>query len=401
MTIRLAIVTTHPIQYQVPWFRALAAEPAVELTVFYCQLPDAAQQGDGFGVAFAWDVPLLEGYRYEVLPNVAKSANVTTFRGCDNPALYEKIQRGRFDAVIVNGWVAKSCLQALFASRRAGIPCIVRGESNAIRPRAWWKRQIHRSLLRQYAAFLVIGSSNAEFYRGHGISPRRMFPGLYCVDNARFTSAADRLRGRRNELRAAWGISEDATVVMYCGKFIPKKHPLTLLRSASLACNTGTRLHLLLAGDGELRPECESFARTRQVPATFIGFLNQSRLAEAYVAADCLTLPSDDGETWGLVVNEAMACGRAAIVSDRVGCAPDLIIPGRTGEVFPFGDEPALAEVLSRMGADRHRLVEMGQAARSHVANYSIDALTSGTLAALDFACAPSRRAARRTARND
>ena len=401
MTRRLAIVTTHPIQYQVPWFRALAAEPAIDLTVFYSQVPDAVRQGDGFGVAFAWDVPLLEGYRYEVLPNVAKSANITTFRGCDNPAVYEKIRRGRFDAVIVNGWVAKICLQALFACRRAGIPCIVRGESNAIRPRVWWKRLIHRWLLHQYSAFLAIGSSNAEFYRAHGISPQQMFPGLHCVDNARFSSAADRLRVRRNELRAAWGIPEDVPVFLYCGRFIPKKHPLTLLRSASLACNRGTRLHLLLVGDGELRSECESFARAEKVPATFVGFLNQSRLTEAYVAADCLTLPSDDGETWGLVVNEAMACGRPAIVSDRVGCAPDLIIPGRTGEVFPFGDESALAELLSRMATDRNRLSKLGRTARTHVASYSIEALTSGTLAALEFVGTASRRARSRAVRDD
>ena len=201
MTFRVAIVTTHPIQYQAPWFRALAAEPAIDLTVFFSQLPDATSQGDGFGVSFAWDLPLLEGYRYEVLPNVAKSASVTTFRGCDTPALYDTIRRDRFDAVIVNGWVAKSCLQALIACRRAGVPCIVRGESNAMRPRAWWKRLIHWGLLRQYAAFLVIGTSNAEFYRSHGIPPHKMFPGRYCVDNTRFSTAAETLQRRRNELR--------------------------------------------------------------------------------------------------------------------------------------------------------------------------------------------------------
>ena len=392
MSFRVGIVTTHPIQYQVPWFRALAAQAEIDLTVFYCQLPDAALQGDGFGVAFDWDVPLLEGYRFEVLKNVAKCPSVTTFRGCDTPELFRILRRDRFDAVIVNGWVAKSCLQALFACRRAGIPCIVRGESNTLRQRAWWKRIIHWGLLRQYSAFLCIGTSNIDFYLSYGIPPDRMFPGRYCVDNERFSIAADRLVGIRDQLRSAWGIAPEVPVFLYCGKFIGKKHPLRFLHAAALARSRGARCHLLLVGDGQLRHDCEQYARDQHLPATFSGFLNQSRLPEAYVAADCLVLPSDEGETWGLVVNEAMACGRPAIVSNRVGCSPDLIRAGETGETFAFGDDDSLADILLRFARDCTILERMGRAARLHVANYSIDALTQGTLKALQFACDSNHR---------
>ena len=394
MPFQLGIVTTHPIQYQVPWFRALAANPEIELTVFYCQLPDAALQGDGFGVAFEWDVPLLEGYRFEVLKNVAKRPSVTTFSGCDTPEIYRKIQRDRFDAVIVNGWVAKSCLQALLACRRARVPCIVRGESNVLRQRAWWKRAIHWGLLRQYSAFLAIGASNARFYRSYGISQGCIFPGRYCVDNDRFSMAAERLESLRCTLRAAWGIAPDLPVFLYCGKFIAKKHPLRFLQAAAIARSRGAGFHLLLVGDGELRQSCEQYARDHGLPATFAGFLNQSRLPEAYIAADCLVMPSDAGETWGLVVNEAMACGRPAVVSDLVGCGSDLIVPGETGETFAFGDDLSLADILTKLAADRTVLERMGRAARQHVAGYSIDALTEGTLRALQFVCGSSGRAA-------
>lgn len=394
MTFRVGVVTTHPIQYQVPWFRALAARHDVDLTVFFCHLPDAALQGDGFGISFEWDIPLLEGYRYEVLPNVASVPSVTTFRGCDNPAIYDRIRRGRFDAVLVNGWVAKSCLQALLACRRARIPCIVRGESNALRQRSWWKRFIHRGLLHQYSAFLVIGRSNEQFYRSHGISPRRMFPGRYCVDNERFSLAAAALRHRRAEIRAAWQIPVDVPVFLYCGKFIPKKHPLTLLRSAAQASWRGTRLHILLAGDGVQREQCEQFSVAHKIPVTFAGFLNQRRLPEAYAAADCLVLPSDEGETWGLVVNEAMASGLPAIVSDRVGCGPDLICPGATGAIFPFGDEQQLADLLDRFAGDRNALQQMGLAARHHVSKYSIEELVEGTMTALEFVTGTANRPA-------
>jgi glycosyltransferase involved in cell wall biosynthesis len=383
---RLGILTTHPIQYQVPWFRALAAEPEVDLMVYYCEIPDAVKQGAGFGVAFEWDIPLLEGYPYKVLQNVAKQPSVTSFSGCDTPEIYDVIRRGTLDAVLVNGWVAKSCLQTLLACRRYGVPCLVRGESNALRPRAWWKRIIHRQLLKHYSACLAIGKSNADFYLTNGVPRERLFPGLYCVDNEWFAGRAAALEGKRQELRAQWGIPTGIPTFLFCGKLIDKKHPLELLSAFASAAQCQP-MHLLMVGDGELRARCEAAAAAERLPVTFAGFLNQSRLPEAYAAADCLVLPSDTGETWGLVVNEAMACGRPAIVSDQVGCGPDLIIPGETGATFPYGDWKGLSRTLADLAATPSQLVALGAAAQRQVDDYSVAALTRGTLAALQAVC--------------
>lgn len=385
----LAILTTHPIQYQVPWFRKLAALPDVDLTVFFCQIPDAAQQGDGFGVEFQWDLPLLDGYHYEVLRNVAARPSVTEFRGCDTPEIGRRIRQGGFDAVLVNGWVVKSCLQALRACRRYGVPCIVRGESNALRPRPWWKGALHRLLLRQYAALLYIGRSNADFYRKHGVPQERLFPARYCVDNEWFAAAADRYREQRTAIRAAWNIPEESVVFVFCAKFIEKKRPMDFLKAAALAAGRGAPLHVLLVGDGELRPACEKFVAEAGVGATFAGFLNQTEIPKAYAAADCLVLPSDYGETWGLVVNEAMACGLPAVVSDRVGCAPDLIMAGETGYTFPLGNTDSLAEHLVSMSQDPDHLRTMGDTARQHVAAYSFDAVVQGVRDAVAFVQRP------------
>jgi glycosyltransferase involved in cell wall biosynthesis len=417
MPYRLAIFETHPIQYKVPWFRALAAHPEIELTVFYCMLPDARQQGVGFGVTFQWDVPLLEGYRHVLLDNVAKQPGVTHLRGCDTPSIRRMVGAPglgvpAFDAVIINGWVVKGCLQALWACRRAGVPAILRCEACDLQPRVWWKTLVHRALLRQFSAFMAIGAANRQFYLRRGVSPARIVDGLYCVENARFAGSCPRTT--RSTQRQAWGIRGDAVCFLFCGKFETKKRPLDLLQALEVLGRTSRRpalaaapasglrpptsdvrcppsghppLHLLLVGDGELRAACESFARERRLPVTFAGFLNQGEMPAAYAVADCLILPSDHGETWGLVVNEAMACGLPAITSDRVGCHPDLIIPGLTGAVFPCGDSAALAEAMGRLAADPERLAVMGQAAREHVKAYSIDALLEGTLAALRLAC--------------
>jgi len=381
---RLGILTTHPIQYQVPWFRRLAELPEIDLTVFYCHLPDALEQGNGFGVAFEWDIPLLDGYRYEVLPNVSRRPSVTEFSGCNTPEIAGRIRRGRFDAMIVNGWVARSCLQALWACRRFGVPCIVRGEANVLRPRAWWKRAIHRRLVRQYAACLYIGKSNAQFYRQHGVAEERLFPGRYFIDNRRFASQAA-AAGDRQAARQRWAIPADRTVFLFSGKFVDKKHPLELLEAIRIAADDTASVHLLMVGDGQLRAECESYAAEHRLPVTFAGFLNQSQIAAAYAAADCLVLPSDHGETWGLVVNEAMACGLPAIVSDQVGCAADLIEPGKTGAVFAFGDWSALADIMANLAHHPQALHRQGRSARAKVASYNADAAARGTLDAVRF----------------
>lgn len=381
---KVGIVTTHPIQYQVPWFRRLAGMPELDLTVFYCQIPTPEQQGVGFGIPFKWNLPLLEGYRYEILTNVARRPSVTSFLGCDTPDVYRRLHHSQFDAVIVNGWIVKSCLQTLLACKRQGIPCIVRGEANAIRPRPRWKRMLHRLLLRQYSAYLFIGQRNAEFYRGHRVPEEKLFPARYFVDNDYFAEQVALVRSREMP-RTRWAIPEKSTVYLYCAKFTPMKHPLELLAAFRLALAKQPSLHLLMVGDGTLRSACEAYAKERQLPVTFAGFLNQNEICAAYAAADCLVLPSDHGETWGLVVNEAMACSVPAIVSDQVGSGPDLIEQGRTGYVFPFGNWAALADLLATLGANRDGLRQQGAVARTVVAGYSAKAAAAATLSAVEF----------------
>jgi glycosyltransferase involved in cell wall biosynthesis len=374
--LRVGFLTTHPIQYQAPVFRALAQTPDIDLTVYFCLLPNQQQQGAEFGVAFSWDIPLLEGYAHRVLPNVSPHPSVTRFSGCDTPGVAAQWQRDRLDAVIINGWVVKSCLQGMRACRKLQIPCLVRGEANVLRPRAWWKRLLHRRLLRQYSRYLYIGESNREFYRRHGAREEQLYPALYCVDNDFFARAAEQVD--RAAVRAQWGLDDGTVCYLYCGKFIPKKHPLELLQSFGRAVAQGARAQLLMVGAGELLDPCRRLAESERLPVTFTGFLNQSQIVAAYVAADCLVLPSDHGETWGLVVNEAMACGRPALVSSQTGCGPDLIQPGVTGDVFEFGDWGQLADRLRTYSQDRERLQSMGAAARRRVAAYSPLAAAEG-----------------------
>lgn len=384
---RVLAVASHPIQYQAPWFRALALAPGIDFSVLFVQQPDAQQQGRGFGVAFEWDIPLLEGYRSQRVPEIRGPGGLNGFFSARITRPLALLRQLDPDLLLLTGWHVWPLMQMLVAAWWAGVPVIMRGESNALRRRPWPARALHGLLLGRCAAFLPIGRASRDFYAGYGIDERALFDTPYFVDNARFAAAAGQAMPRRADLRERWGIPADAICFCYAGKLEPKKRILDLLEALRIAlAQPGARLHLLVVGTGELMPEAQAMAAQWRLPVTFAGFLNQTEISAAYVAADCLVLPSDHGETWGLVVNEAMACGRPAIVSDRVGCAADLVTDRVTGSIFPFGDTAALAQRLLELAAEPERLRAMGEQARDHVLQgYSVERSVEGTLRAIQY----------------
>lgn len=388
---KLAFLTTHPIQYQVPVFRHLAASDGVQFQAIFCTLPTPKQQGAEFGVEFEWDIPLLDGYQYHVLDNVAKSPGLMHFTGCDTPGVFGYLKERQFDAVVINGWVVKSCLQTARACKRLGIPCIVRGEANNIRKRAWWKRFIHRRLMKLFDAYCPIGQSSAMFYRELGISAERLFPAPYCIENKRIAAISPRDSKSIVDARKRFGLDQDGVCFLFCGKLIHKKQPLGLLQAVQRAKQRGGKFQVLVVGEGELRGECEQYAQDHGLPVKFSGFLNQSEIGQAYSASDAMVLPSDNGETWGLVVNEAFAAGIPALVSDQVGCHPDLIDSQSTGWVHPFGDWDCLADQMIEASNHRDQLTAFGNNARELIERYRPLDAAQGILRAAKFAIESKR----------
>jgi glycosyltransferase involved in cell wall biosynthesis len=365
----LVIISTHPIQYQVPLWQAIARDGRVPFEVWYMTHHAATLSRDReFGKDFAWDIDMLQGYPSRLLPVVADAAP-TSFLGCRfAEPLAPMLAKAGARAVWIQGWQVLGYWQAALHAKRAGCELWLRGESNNLAPIAWWKRPIKRLalgwLFSRVDRFLCVGESNARLYRAYRVPDWRLSRAPYAVDNERFRAQAERLRPNRGRLRSEWGIADDAFCVLFCGKFVPKKRPFTLVEAANRVGPTAAPLHLLFAGSGELGDELR---RSCQVVfdaeaggmqrgdavgprATFAGFLNQTEISRAYVAADCLLLPSDFGETWGLVANEAMASGLPCIISDRCGCAADL--GGlAANQVFPFGNVAAMCQAISRLQA--------------------------------------------------
>ncbi len=383
--IRVAIIATHPIQYHIPWFRKLSESKRINLTVYFGLMPDEKEQGIGFGLPFQWDIPMLQGYDWKLLSNRRRYPSLAGFFKSSAPDIYRVLNKERPDIVVTTGWNALPLLQALWACMRLGIPRIVRGESHALYERARRKKLMHRLFLSLFDAFLTIGKANRDFYLSCKVSQSKLFACPYFIDNERFKGQCASESANRLDLRRAWNIPEKSVCFVFAGKLEEKKRIMDLLAALYRAVKRDTSLHLLVVGSGALEREAKEFTSEKMLPVTFTGFLNQTEITKAYAASDFLVLPSDYGETWGLVVNEAMACGLPAIVSDRVGCGPDLIEDGTTGHIFPFGNIDALADRLVAVASDSEKRLQMSRNAEERIKNYSVEKAVEGTLKAIEY----------------
>ncbi len=383
---RLLVFTTHPIQYQAPWFQAIENSGQFEQLVAFSYIPTSVDQAVGFDVAFEWDVPLREGYHSTVLDTFDFGRAAPRWLRRPSRRIGALLDSFRPDVSLVLGWQEVSLIQAMRASWMRGVPVLVRGESTPRAKRGQLVRWGQRAIVKRVEIVLAIGQRNRRFYRELGVADARIVDARYCVDNERFSRSTACLRERRADLRRGLGVPTDALCVLFVGKLEPKKRPLDLIEAVSVARKRGASVYALIVGEGPLRASCERRAAELRIPAKMLGFLNQSELPEAYVCADGLVLPSDEGETWGLVVNEAMACGLPAIVSDQVGCAPDLVLEGETGETFRCGDVHALADVLVRWAMDHERVLAMGRNAEVRVRkHYSIEGAVQGLSSAVEY----------------
>lgn len=344
MKCRLAILSTHPIQYNAPLFRLLAAEDEIELKVFYSKKVEEVRFDPDFGQEVVWDIPLTDGYDYE---------SFAASNGADGHQMLKAMEGFEPDALLVYGWNFPGHLKAMRHFHRK-VPVWFRGDSTLLDPKPLWKKWLRKIWLRWVyrhvdKAFYV-GSANKKYFLWAGLTEQQLVYAPHAVDNDFFTRDDENRKRQAREIRSQLGISADACVFLFVGKLEPIKQPLELARAfrAMLATSKETIAHLIFVGTGVLSNQLkiENLACKN---VHFVGFVNQSMMPIYYRLGNCLCLTSIS-ETWGLAVNEFLAStGGALILSDRVGCAEDVLTLMRPTWVVHADNLSDLTNAMTQM----------------------------------------------------
>ncbi len=391
--VRLAYLVSHPIQYQAPLLRRIAQEPGIDLTVFYGS--DFSLRGyrdEGFGVNVQWDQPLLEGYRSELLPSLRDTGTEGPFTPISH-GLFSRLKglhgSPRFNVLWVHGYATFNQMQGILAARLLNIPVLIRSDSTLRdRPRGAFKRLVRRSFFVVLSVLvqgvLVSGTWNREYWRqtlGPSV-PLFLLP--YAVDNSWFQQRSAQASVTNTQLRTELALESNRPVILFASKLQQRKHCDDLIAAYAALLASGALMHepyLLIVGDGDERTALQRQAA--HLPGVrFCGFRNQSELPRFFALANVFVLPSRH-EPWGLIVNEVMNAGCPVIVSDDVGCHPDLITNGVEGFVYPVRDIAALTEALHKVLSSTHTQREMGQAALRRVSGWSFEQDIDGLKQAL------------------
>ncbi|WP_304062842.1 glycosyltransferase family 4 protein [Pedobacter glucosidilyticus] len=398
---KLAIITTHPIQYYAPLFQLLAKE--TNLTVFYTWGEGSLKKLDpGFNRVIEWDIPLLEDYPYQFLKNESKYPGSHHFKGIINPNLIEHIEEFNPDAIILIGYAYQSHLQVL-RHFKGKTPLWFRGDSTLLDKDAGWKKYIKSIYLKWVYSHVdlafYVGTANKAYFKKYGLKERQLVFAPHAIDSGRF---AENRAEEAAVLRKKLHIRPEDVLILFAGKLEPKKDPELLLDAfiemiKSKKAMHNEKSHLLFVGNGileeSLKLKVESLKREAKSESLdnnwtsaslinsihFMGFQNQQMMPVLYQACDVFCLPSKGpGETWGLAVNEAMASGKAVILANKVGCAADLVKENINGFVFEAHRKSQLTAILDKL--EKNHLEKMGLASKEIIKQWSFEKQVSSIL---------------------
>lgn len=387
---KIAFLISHPIQYYAPIFRELAKKEGISLKVFYCWDFGVKAAFDGqFRTNVKWDIPLLDGYDYEFLPNWSPYSS-SSFWGQINPKILSRLLTERYDAIVVHGYAILTNWLAFFGAWISHTPLLLRGEANLLQRRSAGKSILKNiiipPLFKSTSAFLAIGRLNADYYKHYGVPQEKIFLAPYVSNENFFVAEARKKNLYRHETRQKLGIEKNNPVILYAGKIFGEKGPGALdLLAAFERINERLASTLVFVGDGKEKVFLESRVKEKGTKNVFfVGFKNQTEISRYYAASDILVLPSYS-EQWGIVVNEAMYFGNAIIASDKVGASYDLVREGKNGFVFPAGNVAALTKKLTVLLTDIELLQKMQKESEKIIESWGYKECVSGLSDALIY----------------
>jgi glycosyltransferase involved in cell wall biosynthesis len=391
--IRVGMLAARPVYYHAPLYRRVAAHPGIDFTAIFASTAGVRPVDGGFGQFVTWDVDPLEGYRSVFLKRADQNAggdSTFSFRDFD---VARVVRSGRFDLLWMHGYNSITHILAAATQLAQGGGLLLREEQTLLHPRPMWKRALKRlglAVILRHAYGLYIGSQNRRWLEYYGVPPERLFFTPYTVDNEELQASARLLGPSREEIRQQFGLGNKPVILTVC-RLIPKKQPLALLE-AFRRLRADWDCALLIIGSGVLEEAMRHKVAIERIPdVVFGGFLNRSEIARAYTAADIFTLASKEHETWGLVVNEAMNFALPVVVSNKVGCAADLVREGENGFVVAADDPQSLADRLSLLVGSSNLRRRFGAASHDLIRGWSYEVAADGLLQAIAHAVGPER----------
>ena len=350
---RIALLTEIPAPFRVPLFDALAAQPDVELRVFFLAANDPRR-----------NYPRVEQhFRSEVLPS--RDFSIGGRWIVANGGVTSRLRRDRPDVVLIGGWNQAAFWEAASWARRARVPLLVWVESTARDERsgATLLELAKRLMLRAAAGFVVPGRAAAEYLVSLGADPDRIAVAPNAVDLSLFEAGVARERQRRDELRRDLGLDR---CTFLCVSRLSREKGVDLLVRAF----EGVPAELAAVGDGPDRELVRSLAGEN---VRLLGRIEHDDLLRWYAAADAFVMPSRS-ETWGMAMQEAAAAGLPLVATEAPGAGWDLIEEGVNGYRVPVEDVEALRAALVRVADDPGWRARAATCTRELAAGYTAEA---------------------------
>lgn len=371
----LLIISSHPIQYYSPIYKKLNQIKEYSTSILYLTIPDEKSQALGFQHNFSWDIPLLSGYDYYVSKSQHGKGLRNGFFGIRISKPLADLSRfttkSKPDTVLITGWHFWGMVQLFLAAKISNIPIILRMDSNALHQRIMILKWLYKLFFSWVDICLAVGTLNSDFYLQYGVDDRRIIKSPHVVDNHFFRDESSNRSQSFQNIRKEWNIPNESFCFLFAGKLQAKKRPFDILNAFKIAyLNSSRSIHLLIVGTGPLEDHCKKHIKNEDLPVSFAGFLNQTEIPSAYAVSDCIILASDERETWGLVINEAMACGLPAIVSNSVGCGSDLVFDDLTGYRYKCSDVFELSNKMIKISSNPQKARSMGKNAQKLLARH-------------------------------
>ena len=360
--IRLAVIITHAIQYQVPLYKEFTKHSNIDINVYYfCKWGSHEYYDPQLGKKMKWDVPMLDGYKYKFLLNLSPLDTPDKFFGLINPGIIKELVLNKYDAVIIHGYAIFSYLLAYLGAWISGTPILFRGEVVQRDNRSFMKSLIKdmflKILFKNTGAFLSIISKSTDFYKHYGVPDNKIYYAPYSVDNDYFTIESQKWRDDKGRIKAELGYEKDQPLILFVGKLVERKRPFDLLDA--------------FVGDGKLKTELKMFCNNEKLyNVRFTGFINQAELPKYYGISDIFVLPSTSDEVSPVVINEAMCCGLPVVVSDDIPSAGDYVKNGINGYIYTSGDVEELSQILKELLTNLSNNHIMGIASSNLIAKF-------------------------------